>query len=354
MYSLDDYDYDLPAELIAQHPAAVRDRSRLMVLPPGGGRPRDRRFHQIATYFRPGDVLVINNTAVVPGRLVGRKPTGGRVEVLLLNYAQAMARRGVDGTLTFDCLFNASRRVRPGTRLRFDADLEGVVVAGANGIGAIRFTGQRDFEVTLAAIGRVPLPPYIQRGRDSAPLPADRNAYQTVYARHNGAVAAPTAGLHFTPELLSRIRSLGVTVLPVTLHVGYGTFRPVSVDDIRDHRMHAEHYTLDASSAQTLNAAKSEGRRVIAVGTTCVRTLEYAASAQGRLKAGAGACDLFIYPGYRFKVVDALITNFHLPRSTLLMLVSALAGRERILAAYRTAINRGYRFYSYGDAMLIL
>lgn len=354
MYRLEDYSYELPDERIAQQPIQDRDRSRLMMLPRSGGGPVDAVFHHIDTYLRAGDVLVVNDTAVVPARLIGRKATGGRVEVLLLNYAQTMARPLVDGTREFDCLVSASRWVKTGTQLHFDDGLEGEVTRAADGIATIRFSAARDFESLLAAIGRVPLPPYIRRDRDAATVPADREAYQTVYARHKGAVAAPTAGLHFTEPLLARIRAGGVDVVPVTLHVGYGTFRPVGVDDIRNHRMHAEDFTIGPETAAAVNAARQAGRRVIAVGTTCVRTLEYAANGDGRLQAGSGRCDLFIYPGYRFRAVDGMVTNFHLPRSTLLMLVSAFAGRQRILAAYRHAVDQGYRFYSYGDAMLII
>ncbi|MEJ2639374.1 MAG: tRNA preQ1(34) S-adenosylmethionine ribosyltransferase-isomerase QueA [Desulfosarcinaceae bacterium] len=347
MYQRKDYDYDLPERLIAQSPAPGRQTSRLLHLDRLTEVLAHRRFGDLPELLEAGDLLVVNNTAVIPGRLLGRKPTGGRLEVLILDYHQGPT----GGARVHRCLVRASKPVRPGMRLSFDRRLAAEVLDAADGLCTLKFDCQGDFETLLGEIGHVPLPPYIKRGFDRNE--ADRRDYQTVYASQKGAIAAPTAGLHFTADLLDRVRAQGVRVAQVTLHVGYGTFVPVRVDDIRRHRMHAEWYRLDQPVADAVNAAKAEGRRVVAVGTTAVRTLETCALADGRVAAGTGTCDLFIYPGYRFKVVDALITNFHLPESTLLMLVSALAGRERILDAYREAIAAEYRFFSYGDAMLI-
>ncbi len=350
MYSLSDYRYDLPPDRIAQTPAPDRDGSRLLTLDRKTGSLDHRRFRNLPDLLRPTDLLVINNTQVVPARLTGRKETGGRAEVLILDYT-GPARNGTPPV--HRCLVKASKRARPGTRIRFDADLSGEVIGIGEGMHTVRFDCDGDFEASLYRIGRMPLPPYIRRDEAADPPCDDGTAYQTVYAARKGAVAAPTAGLHFTPELLDRLRTAGVGIAEITLHVGYGTFLPVRVGDIRDHRMHAEAYTIPETAADAVNRARSEGRRIVAVGTTCVRTLEWAADETGRIAAGSGDCDLFIYPGYRFKAVDAMITNFHLPESTLLMLVSAFAGRDRVLAAYREAIERGYRFYSYGDAMFI-
>ena len=352
MFSLDDYDYHLPEARIAQRPADRRDEARMLVLDRRDGVLAHRRFRDLPGCLRPGDVLVVNDTRVVCGRLIGRKPTGGRVELLILDYADLLRRRAAGGGSTARCLVKAAKPTRPGVRLDFPEGLQAEVLAAENGMLTVRFEGGGDFDALVARIGHVPLPPYIHRpeGENGA----DRQAYQTVYAAHKGAVAAPTAGLHFTEALLAEIRQAGVEIVTVTLHVGYGTFLPVRVDDIREHRMHAERFCIPPKTARAVNAAREAGRRVIAVGTTWVRTLEFSTDAAGRLSAGEGDCDLFIYPGYRFKAVDAMITNFHLPRSTLLMLVSAFAGRDKILDAYQAAIDGGYRFYSYGDGMLIL
>jgi S-adenosylmethionine:tRNA ribosyltransferase-isomerase len=351
MYELSDYDYNLPPELIAQKPAEQRDRSRLLVLDRHSGARHHGRFDELPTYLRTGDMLVINNTEVVPGRLFGRKSSGGRVEVLIIDYAGGQADAG---QFTGRCLVRASKAPRAGARLHFDQDLTAEVIGGGEGIYTLRFTCPGNFEDRLYAVGRVPLPPYIKRPGAANDDRDDRSNYQTVYASEKGAVAAPTAGFHFTRRLLADLAAAGVNTVAITLHVGYGTFLPVRADDIRQHRMHAERYRISAGAADRLNAARRAGDRIVAVGTTSVRTLEYAADENGRIRPGTGNCDLFIYPGYRFKVIDALVTNFHLPRSTLLMLVSALAGRETVLAAYREAIREKYRFYSYGDAMLIL
>jgi S-adenosylmethionine:tRNA ribosyltransferase-isomerase len=343
MYARSDYDYDLPDERIAQRPLERRDRSRLMCLDRRSGSRSHRRFEELAGLLGPGDLLVLNDTRVIPGRLLGRKESGGRVEALILDYSRGR-RDGV-----FECMIRASRRPRPGSRLFFEQGLEARVEAVDERTCRLSFGGPMDLDQALEAIGHVPLPPYIQRNDD----PEDRGTYQTVYARHKGAIAAPTAGLHFTGDMLEKIGRKGVRIAFITLHVGYGTFVPVRVDDIRRHEMHAEWFSLDADTAEAVGAARERGGRVVAVGTTCVRTLEYCAAADGRIRPRTGMCDLFIYPGYAFKAVDAMITNFHLPQSTLLMLVSAFAGREKVLDAYSEAVREGYRFFSYGDAMFI-
>ncbi len=349
MYFLGDYDYELPPDRIAQQPAEHRDHSRLLKLDRVTGVVSHDRFDRLSRFLSAGDVLVVNDTAVIKARLLGRKESGGRVEVFLLDFAGG--RRSIDSRrFTCECLVKSSKPSRTGTRFVFGGGLAGQVVAVRDRTVQVEFSGDGDFDAVLDRVGHVPLPPYIRRADE----PEDRTAYQTVYASVRGAVAAPTAGLHFTDELLSGLRAMGVVTAPITLHVGYGTFAPVQVLDIRDHRMHAERFFIPAETAAAVHAARNNGKRVVAVGTTAVRTLEFAADAQGRLTAGSGTCDLFIYPGYRFKAVDAMITNFHLPKSTLLMLVSAFAGREHVLKAYREAVAERYRFYSYGDAMLIL
>ncbi len=346
MYSLSDYDYTLPAERIAQAPADRRDRSRLLRLQCRSGAVSHHRFDEVARLLVPGDVLVVNDTAVIPARLVGRKASGGKVEVFLLDYTGGVRQ---DGRFCCECLVKASKPVRAGSLIHFGDEWRGRVTEAGEGCCRVEFSGPADIDTLLEGCGHVPLPPYIRRADQAA----DRSAYQTVYAAVRGAVAAPTAGLHFTPRLLEEIRRQGVAVVAITLHVGYGTFAPVRSEDIRRHRIHAERYRIAEQAAAAVNAARAEGRRVVAVGTTAVRSLEYAAGPDGRVRAGGGWCDLFITPGYRFKTVTAMITNFHLPKSTLLMLVAAFAGRETILAAYQEAIAAGYRFYSYGDAMLI-
>jgi len=349
MYSLSDYDYKLPSELIAQQPIGRRDHSRLLRLERSTGEVSHHRFDEIAGMLSAGDVLVVNDTAVVKARLLGRKESGGKVEVLLLDYAGG-SRPNDRRRFTCECLVKSSKPARLGTRIFFGEGLSGKIVGAGVETGQVEFSSEEDFDAALDRLGHVPLPPYIRRPDE----PGDANAYQTVYAAVRGAVAAPTAGLHFTPELIRRLQARQVTVVPITLHVGYGTFAPVRAEDIREHRMHAERFTVPAAAAEAVSAARAIGKRVVAVGTTAVRTLEFAADAQGRLAAGSGTCDLFIYPGFRFRIVDAMITNFHLPKTTLLMLVSAFAGRENILNAYRAAVRERYRVYSYGDAMLIL
>jgi S-adenosylmethionine:tRNA ribosyltransferase-isomerase len=347
VFALADYDYELPEALIAQKPAAQRDRARLLRVERATGRISHHRFEAIGDLLAPGDLLVANDTAVVPARLLGRKESGGQVEVLLVDYAGG---RPDGGRFCCACLIKSSKPVRAGTRIRFEDGLLGEVTERGEEGWQVVFSGGGDARDLLERVGHVPLPPYIRR----ADAPADRQAYQTVYAARRGAAAAPTAGLHFTERLLAALGARGIRMAFLTLHVGYGTFAPVRTEDIRRHRMHAERFTLPQATTEAVAAAKREGRRVVAVGTTVVRTLEAAAGADGRVAAGSGLCDLFIYPGYRFKAVDAMITNFHLPKSTLLMLVSAFAGRDFILSAYREAVRRGYRFFSYGDAMVVL
>lgn len=367
------FDYELPRELIAQEPVTPRDSSRLLVLlpegPEGAGRPWEHRvFRDLPEYLREDDLLVLNETRVLPARLVGRKvPGGGRVEVLLLRPAagRVLARPGDwAGAWEWEVLVSPGRRVRPGTRIVFregderDAAVEGeprlvaeVLERTEAGGRVVAFRGRpgESFASAVAALGRVPLPPYITR-----PL-ADAERYQTVYARVEGSAAAPTAGLHFTPEVFSRLRQRGVRMTAVTLHIGLDTFRPVREQEIEEHRMHSEWYEVPAEGAQAVAECRERGGRVVACGTTVVRTLEAAADpeAPGLVRAGSGWTDLFIRPGYRFRVVDVLLTNFHLPRSTLIMLVAAFGGTERVLEAYREAVRQRYRFYSFGDAMLV-
>jgi len=362
MYDLSDYSYDLPGSLIAQTPWEHRSLARLMHLDRTRSAISHRRFLDLADLLHPGDLLVVNDTRVVPARLLGRKPTGGRVEVLIIDYAAGMKHLAETGRFQCDCLIRASRRPEPGTVLDLGRDIKATVVSHRDRISVVWFDGGNDFLSRLKKSGKMPLPPYIKRDQNpeqGAGTPGqtdeqkDRQDYQTVYAKTEGAVAAPTAGLHFTEELLAALSARGVDLARITLHVGYGTFVPVRVTDIRDHQIHSESYRVSARTAEKINQARSGGRRIVAVGTTAVRTLEFCAGDDGRVEAGRGRCDLFIYPGYRFKCVDAMITNFHLPESTLLMLISAFYGRERILDAYKVAVAEQYRFFSYGDAMFI-
>lgn len=353
MFSLNDYNYHLPADLIAQHPVDQRDRSNLLCLNRQTGELSHHCFNAIGDFLQPGDVLVINNTAVIPARLEGRKETGGQVEVLIADYSGGLKSIKENGDFVCQCMVKASKRPAPGMRLYFEEDLTAEVLGSCNGTHTLKFSTDDDFEKVLDRIGKVPLPPYIKRKSGNVDSCDDRSSYQTVYASRKGAVAAPTAGLHFTEELLDKLAANCLKIAPLTLHVGFGTFLPVRSDDIRQHSVHSEQFAISDESAEIINSARARGKRVIAVGTTCVRTLEYASDDNGEVAAGSSSCDLFIYPGHAFKVVDAMITNFHLPQSTLLMLVSAFAGRQKVLNAYREAINRKYRFYSYGDAMLI-
>lgn len=338
-----DFHYELPEELIAQDPLSDRSSSRLMVMDRDTGAVTHRYFRDLPGYLKRGDVLVLNDTKVIPARLMGRREgTGGAVEVLLL-------RRLENETDTWETLVNPGKKCRPGQKLEFgDGRLRAEVLdILEEGIRKIRFRYDGIFEEVLDSLGEMPLPPYIRHKLK------DRDRYQTVYARYDGSAAAPTAGLHFTKELLSGIGEKGVDIVYVTLHVGLGTFRPVKEEDILDHHMHTEHFVVSADAARRINRARENGGRVVCVGTTSVRTLESASDEEGRVRPCSGDTDIFIYPGYRFKAVDALITNFHLPESTLIMLVSAFAGRENTLAAYNTAVRERYRFFSFGDAMLI-
>ncbi len=337
-----DFYYDLPKELIAQDPLEDRSSSRLLVLNKETGEIRHRIFREITDFLQPGDCLVINDTKVLPARLMGvREGTGAGIEVLLLKRCEDHI---------WETLVKPGKKARPGTRILFgDGLLTGEVLEIAEeGNRRIRFTYEGIFEEILDRLGQMPLPPYITH-----PL-KDKNRYQTVYAKHEGSAAAPTAGLHFTPELLDSIREKGVRLAHVTLHVGLGTFRPVKVADVAEHHMHSEFYMVEEDQAKLINETKAAGGRVICVGTTSCRTLESASGTDGILRAGSGWTDIFIYPGYTFRITDALITNFHLPESTLLMLVSALAGKEHILNAYQEAVREKYRFFSFGDAMFLL
>lgn len=337
-----DFYYELPQELIAQDPLKDRSSSRLMILDKRTGKIRHRTFKDIREYLTPGDCLVLNNTRVIPARLIGeREGSGGRAEVLLLRQMQ-------DGI--WETLVRPGKKCRLGTRLNFGGGLlrGQVLEVVEDGNRLIRFEYEGIFEEILDRLGEMPLPPYITHKLE------DRERYQTVYAKYNGSAAAPTAGLHFTPQLLEQIKEDGVSVAQLTLHVGLGTFRPVKVEDVQEHHMHSEYYRIDEQTAALINRTKAEGGRIICVGTTSVRTLETAAQDDGTIRPGSGWTDIFIYPGYHFKAADALITNFHLPESTLLMLVSALAGKEHILAAYKEAVEEKYRFFSFGDAMLII
>ena len=337
----EDFYFDLPEELIAQDPLEDRSGSRLLVLDKETGETEHHIFREIVNYLNPGDCLVINDTKVIPARLIGEKEgTGAKVEVLLLK------RKEND---IWETLVKPGRKMKPGARLAFGNGLLKAEVIGVveEGNRLIRFEYEGIFEEILDQLGQMPLPPYITHQLE------DKNRYQTVYAKHSGSAAAPTAGLHFTPELLDEIKEKGVEIAHVTLHVGLGTFRPVKVENIQEHHMHSEFYRIEQSEADKINRAKGEGHRVICVGTTSCRTVESAADENGRLRECSGWTEIFIYPGYKFKVLDALITNFHLPESTLIMLVSALAGREHVLAAYEEAIRERYRFFSFGDAMFI-
>jgi len=337
-----DFDFDLPEGLIAQHPVEPRDASRLMVVDRENRRIEHHTFRDLVELLKMGDVLVLNNTRVIPARLIGEKEgTEAKIEVLLLK------RLELD---VWEALVKPGKRLKVGQKVCFGhgiltGELQDIL---ENGNRRIHFTYSGVFETILDELGQMPLPPYITAQLE------DQERYQTVYAKERGSVAAPTAGLHFTPELLEDLRKKGVEIVEILLHVGLGTFRPVKVEDIREHAMHSEYYRVDLEAAERINRAKKEGRRVIAVGTTASRTLESVGNDQGMVMPGEGWTDIFIYPGYSFKVVDALLTNFHFPKSTLIMLVSALAGRELILKAYEVAVLERYRFYSFGDAMLIV
>jgi S-adenosylmethionine:tRNA ribosyltransferase-isomerase len=340
------YDYDLPREQIAQHPAVPRDSARLLVLDRATGRLAHAVFRDIGRFLRAGDLLVVNNTRVFPARTVGERHTGGKVEVFFLREVAANQ---------WEVLVRCGGNPRPGEFILLEDERLSVRLLERTREGHWRVSLKPGVNLleTLDKLGRVPLPPYIKRPAEHQRDAADRARYQTVYARSVGAVAAPTAGLHFTTELLDRLRGQGVETAQVTLHVGPGTFRPITSKDVREHRIHAEYYEIAEAAAEAVNRARQDGRRVIAVGTTTCRALESAAE-EGRLRSIAGRTDLFIHPPYTFGLVDGMVTNFHLPRSSLLVMIAAFAGRERVLRAYESARAEGYRFYSYGDAMLIL
>lgn len=344
--NLSDYSFDLPPELIAQTPAERRDASRMMILPRREGELRHASFADFPQQLGRGDLLVLNDTRVIPARLFGIREGGtARVEVLLLRNL---------GGRCWKAMVRPGRKLQPGSRVLL-ADGVGVNILESfeDGTRRVELEGGASDEAILDRYGVTPLPPYIQREGDEGES-FHRERYQTVYAREGGSVAAPTAGLHFTPTLLEELEQKGVEIRRVTLHVGMGTFKPVQVEDITEHRMDPESYTVPSETADAVNRARAEGRRVVAVGTTTTRTLEYASRHGRGVEAGSGWADLFIYPGYRFRAVDGILTNFHLPGSTLVMLVSALGGRERVLAAYAEAVRLRYRFYSYGDCMLVL
>lgn len=333
-----DFDYDLPQELIAQHPMEPRDHSRLLVVDKKTGKIEHKHFYDLVNYLKPGDVLVFNDTRVIPARLHGTKDTGAHVEVFLLTRRDAT---------DWEVLVRPGKKLQVGAKINFSDELSCEVIEHTDfGGRVVRFKYDGIFEEILDRLGETPLPPYI-----TAPL-EDKERYQTVYNRERGSAAAPTAGLHFTKELLQKIKEIGCEEVFVTLHVGLGTFRPVSEAKIEDHKMHKEFYTVSQEAADAVNKAKAEGRRIIAVGTTAVRTLE-AAGADGQLHAGSSWTNIFIYPGYKFRLVDDLVTNFHLPQSTLLMLVSTLSTREIMLQTYKKAVEEKYRFFSFGDAMFI-
>lgn len=342
MMKLSDFNYNLPEELIAQDPLEKRDNSRLMVLHRETGELEHKHFYDVIDYLNPGDCLVVNNTKVIPARLMGvKEETGASIEVLLLKRKEEKV---------WETLVKPGKKARVGARISFgDGLLVGEVIdVVEEGNRLIRFEYDGIFEEILDRLGQMPLPPYITHQLQ------DKNRYQTVYAKYDGSAAAPTAGLHFTEELLQKIQDKGVRIAKVTLHVGLGTFRPVKEENVLDHHMHSEFYIVDEEAAKIINETKANGGRVISVGTTSARTLETVAEPDGHIPVKSGWTDIFIYPGYRFKAVDCLITNFHLPESTLIMLVSALADREKILHAYETAVEEKYRFFSFGDAMLIL
>ena len=340
MLSTEDFDYVLPQELIAQHPLEDRSASRLLVLNKNTGQFKDDSFKNIKNYLRPGDCLVLNDTRVIPARLYGKKiPTGGAIEFLLLKRLTGDE---------WEVILRPGRKAMPGARFEFgDGKLTAEILeVTADGGRRVKFEYDGLFENVLDELGEMPLPPYITEKLE------DKERYQTVYSVNRGRAAAPPAGLHFTEELLDEIREMGVKIAFVTLHVGLGTFRPVKVDNVEEHKMHSEVYSVSPEAAETVNSARAAGGRIICVGTTSCRTIESAA-VDGKLLSGSGSTDIFIYPGYKFKLTDCLITNFHLPKSTLIMLVSALAGREQVLVAYRHAVEEKYRFFSFGDAMFI-
>lgn len=336
-----DFDFHLPTHLIAQVPINQRDMSRLIILNRSEQTIQHKSFYQIPDYLEEGDLLVFNQTKVLPARLLGNKDTGAKVEILLL--------KRLEGDY-WDCLVKPGRKLKPGSKVYFGSgDLEGEIIDHTDSGGRIvRFYYQGIFEEVLDRLGEMPLPPYIQRELK------DKNRYQTIYAKEQGSAAAPTAGLHFTEDLFKRLEDKGIKTAFLTLHVGLGTFRPVKTENLEDHTMHSEFFSINHETAGLINQTKNKGKKVVAVGTTSIRTLESVADSEGKVHGSSGWTDIFIYPGYEFKVVDGIVTNFHLPKSSLIMLVAAFAGTEFIKEAYRRAIEEEYRFYSFGDAMLII
>jgi S-adenosylmethionine:tRNA ribosyltransferase-isomerase len=350
MFDIEDYDYELPPESIAQIPVFRRDRSRLLVLDRKKKSISDSRFFELPKLLRPGDLLVLNDTRVVPARLFGRKESGGQVEILVLEHADSAG----DDTATRHCLVRSSKRPKNGTILLFEGGVSGRVQEVLDdGLVRITFCGDRSIDSLLQENGHMPLPPYIKREKENDYSQLDKERYQTIYSKKKGAVAAPTAGLHFTRNLMGELKAAGISIACLTLHVGYGTFRPVRTKDIRRHRLGEESYHIGKETADSIERTREGNGRVVAVGTTVVRALETAVTPDGSILSGDGQTNLLVTPGFSFRVVDALITNFHLPKSSLLFLVSAFAGLEYIKRSYRLAVERRYRFYSYGDAMLI-
>ena len=352
-YNVDDYDFPVPSGVVAQEPYEEREKARLLVVERSTGKLYHSYFFQIGQWLDEKDLIVLNDTRVIPARLIGRKDTGGKVEVLLIDPNVDIAKsEGRDNS--FECIVKASKAPKPGTTICFNKNLRAEVTSPVKeGKARLRFYAEEPIQEVLKSHGLVPLPPYIRR-KGQIPLEKDKEYYQTVYATSPGAVASPTAGLHFTKELLDSLSERGVEIARITLHVGYGTFSPIRVKDIRNHRMHAEYLHITAEEAEKISGAVSRGKRIVAVGTTVVRALEFVATEKGKIVPYKGLCDHYIYPGYQFKVVDRMITNFHWPKSSLILLVSAFASRNLILRAYGEALDRGYRFFSYGDAMLIL
>jgi S-adenosylmethionine:tRNA ribosyltransferase-isomerase len=340
---IEEFDYTLPKSLIAQYPSPKRGDSCLMILHRRSGTIEHRIFRDISNYLKPSDLLVMNNTRVLPARLIGRKETGAKVEMLLIP-----SRNGIRGE--WEVLIKGLRKVKSGVRIQFGQDIYGEVKEVKKGRGKIHFSSLQEVLHILQKIGHIPLPPYIKREDE----PLDRDRYQTIFAERDGSIAAPTAGLHFTPSLLKSLRDHGVNTTLITLHIGIGTFAPVKVERVEDHKMEPEWVEISEEVARKIEETKAQGRKVIAVGTTTTRALESFSDAGGRVKAGKNYSPLFIHPPYRFHVIDGLVTNFHLPKSTLIMLASAFAGKDLLMKAYKEAVQRKYRFYSYGDAMLIL
>jgi S-adenosylmethionine:tRNA ribosyltransferase-isomerase len=367
-FNFESYQYDLPTDQIAQFPVEIRHKSRLFVMDCRNDTMQDMNFTDIVNFFQPGDLLVVNDTKVFPARLEGKKETGGKIELFLLEYPDFNSAEEVEKTignknshkrhyLKIAGLLKSSKRPKAGSRIYFSSALQGELLKYlADGKAIVKLTfdiaGNESPEEILMQCGRVPLPPYIRRDKEDHPN--DQERYQTLFARKSGAIAAPTAGLHFSEELLQKLKERNIQIEPITLHVGYGTFAPVRVKDIRQHKIHEEYVEVSTKTAELINQTLKSGKRIWAVGTTTVRTLEFAANNDGQVEAKQGWCGLYIFPGYKFKVVNGLVTNFHLPGSSLLFLVAALAGKSNILNAYQKAIQLGYRFYSYGDAMLII